>query len=123
MPISSATPLLISIQRRSSRCSRNVFTGPPPSSSLSSGRGSSVGSAMKKPAAWTQLDFGHGGRLSGGFSVGIGRGRFRGLGRRFVNCPFEFIGHLAGCLFEFINPFAKSLGKFGNPLGAKQDQD
>src|SRR5689334_7063031 len=48
---SNAAPLLTSSQRRSSRCSRNVLTGTPPSSSKSSGRGSSVGSALIEPGS------------------------------------------------------------------------
>src|ERR1035437_2201677 len=118
----SAAAILMISQRKSSRCSRKDFTGPPPS--VASG-GSGKESAMKtgnQPGTSNDLGFRRQrGRRHGGLGGGVGRRPFgRGSLRLLV---FHRIRHFARSFFKFVDALAQTLGKLGNPFRAEQNQD
>src|SRR5277367_5215409 len=110
IPSRSDTPVLTSTQRKSSRCSRKDFTGPPPSSG-----GSEENSAMEN-CGWKNQrsnDFRFRrlrlrGRIGGGKSLGGRHGR----GRLSSGGIIDFIRHILRGFFEFLDAMAQAFGQF-----------
>src|SRR5581483_5808660 len=122
MAMVRATELLMSTQRRSSRCSRKDFIGPP--SCSSSGRSASSSLAMTG-SAQEQSGFGIAGgmrhrRIDGSRS---GRQRSRGLRRRVIRSIVNFIGDFARGFLEFLDPLAQAASQLRQLLGSKKNQD
>ena len=111
----------MSTQRKSSRCSRKVLTGPP---SASSGRSGSLvaGHAEKCPAVRPWAGW-KAAKRSGRAATGAVCSGFVRLGGRLGRRVLDFVRHFARRLFEFLDALAQTAGQFGNFLGAEQKQD
>jgi hypothetical protein len=113
IPRPSATTLLTSTQRKSSRCSRNDLTGPPSGASERSGScRRPCGKLKLKPwADWEDCE-----------TVEAGGWGLAGLAGVVVAGILNLFRHFARRFLEFLDAAAESLGQFRNALGAKQKQ-